>query len=133
MQLEFEEHQDRPQLIIEPGTALVADTMQFVCQVQEVKTIRGQAIAMTSGTKVNFNPMSSTINMPMAVYSDEHKEREQYDSIDISGYTCMEGDYLHRDYRGRLAVGDFISIKNAGSYSVVLSHPLLDPMSPLSP
>ncbi len=130
-QQEFKDDKIPPILVLEPGTALVADTVEFVCRVLEIKNIRGEYFAMTSGSKLNFNPMASTINLPVRIYSNENKSRKHYDSLDISGYTCMEKDYIHKNYKGKLGIDDFIVIENVGSYSVVFKPPFIRPNVPI--
>ncbi|WP_305461454.1 hypothetical protein [Photobacterium leiognathi] len=53
--------EEQPILFLEPGSALVADTMKFVCRVIDIKNIRGTNIAMTSGSKFNIGLLSSTV------------------------------------------------------------------------
>lgn len=121
----------KPILFLEPGTALVADAMKFVVRVTSIKKIRSKSIATVSGSKFNIMPTSSEINVPMNVYSnlDKNCDDIQYDSIDISGYTCIENDYLYKGYTGSLNVGDYIVFDNVGSYSIVLKPPFILPNS----
>ena len=120
-----------PQLIMEPGTALVADTMSYVCKVLEVKKIADKNIAITSGSKVNYHSRTSKLNMPIIVYSAEHRPSDHSESIDISGYTCMEEDYIYKAYQGSLNIGDFIQVDNVGSYSIVFKPPFINPNVPI--
>lgn len=122
---EFANSKTKPFLFLEPGTALVADTMKFVCKVVEIKKIRNKYIAITSGSKINFQPLSSKLNLPIKVYSKNKMKRQFFDTIDISGYTCMENDYLYKNYSGELCVGDFIVFDNVGSYSIVFKPPFI--------
>lgn len=129
---EFSSNNKPPLLILEPGTAIVADTMKFICKVAEIKKIRNKYIAITSGSKVNFHPLSSKINLPIEVYGDDYNlNRYFYDSIEISGYTCMENDYLFRGYKGKLGIGDFLVFDNVGSYSIVFKPPFIQPNVPI--
>jgi diaminopimelate decarboxylase len=128
---EFLDSEFQPTLIIEPGTSLVANTLQFVCSVIEIKNIRGYFIAITSGSKVNFHPMASKINVPMQVVTNRTLDSSFYESIDISGYTCMEGDYLYTNYKGELNHGDFLIFENVGSYSIVFKPPFILPNVPI--
>jgi diaminopimelate decarboxylase len=118
----------KPKLFLEPGTALVADTMKFVVKVIDIKTIRNKIIATVSGSKFNIIP-TKDINLPITVYRKSEKDRcyEEYDSIDIAGYTCMENDYLYKGYKGSLKIGDYIVFDNVGSYSIVLKPPFILP------
>ena len=125
---------EKPNLLLEPGTALVADTMKFVVKVIDIKTIRNKIIATVSGSKYNIIPTSAGgINLPITVYQKSEKGRyyEEYDSVDIAGYTCMENDYLYRGYSGSLKRGDYIVFDNVGSYSIVLKPPFISPNCPI--
>jgi len=120
----------KPKLFLEPGSALVANTMKFIAKVVEIKKVRNKFIAMTSGSKFNMGLLSSSVNMPMQVYGVS-ENKVKYKSIDISGYTCIEKDYLYRDYNGELAKGDFVVFDNVGSYSVVFKSPFILPNVPV--
>jgi len=91
---------------------------------------KNKVIAMTSGSKFNMGLLSSSVNMPMQVYGVS-ENKVKYKSIDISGYTCIEKDYLYRDYNGELAKGDFVVFDNVGSYSVVFKSPFILPNVPV--
>jgi diaminopimelate decarboxylase len=65
--------------------------------------------------------------MPISIFEGHEAEREYFDSIDISGYTCMEEDYLYKGYKGSLGVGDYVIVENVGSYSVVFKPPFILP------
>ncbi len=129
---EFGTKENAPMLILEPGTAIVADTMKFICKVIEIKKIRGKYIAIVSGSKVNFHPLASKIGLPLEVYANNAKlDRLYFDDIDISGYTCMENDYLFQNFRGQLDIGDFLVFENVGSYSIVFKPPFILPNVPV--
>lgn len=124
---------NRPILIIEPGTAIVADVLSFVAKVIEIKTIGSTKIAMTTGSKFNLGSFSSSINMPLEVYSQINNSNSEtiHHLIDISGYTCIEADYLYRGYSGVLNIGDFLVFNNVGSYSIVFKPPFILPNVPI--
>lgn len=119
----------RPQLIIEPGTAIVADVLQFVARVIDIKTIGNKKIAMTTGSKFNLGAFSSTLNFPLTVVSKTNntKNTELESPVDISGYTCIEGDYLYKGYKGTILKDDFLVFQNVGSYSIVFKPPFIMP------
>ena len=122
---------EKPNLFIEPGTALVADTMKFVTKVISVKRVRNKTIATVSGSKFNILPASGTLNLPINVFHKPNRDNsmDARNSIDIAGYTCIENDYLYRQYQGSLSVGDYIVFDNVGSYSIVLKPPFILPNS----
>ncbi len=117
-----------PQLLIEPGSALVGDCMSFVAKVVSIKNIRGQYFATLLGSSHNIN--ISGKNPPLTVYPLAN-ERFEYDNLNFVGYTCIESDVLYRGFNGLLGVGDFVEFANAGSYSVVLKPPFILPNFPV--
>ena len=54
-------------------------------------------------------------------------EGQEYEGVDLVGFTCIEGDVLYKNYTGKLAVGDVIVISNCGSYSLVMKPPFILP------
>ncbi len=119
----------QPMLIIEPGSALVGDAMKFATQVVSIKDIRGKKIATLLGSIYNINPTLNKKNPPITIYHNEDsvKKQREYEDLDFGGYTCIESDYLYRNYNGKLAVGDYVVFDNVGSYSVVLKPPFILP------
>lgn len=124
----FEKFQTKPELIIEPGSALVGDCMKFVGTVKTIKNVRGKDIASVLGSQKNIS--MAGVNPPMEVIAMGGKQQE-YCHIDIVGFTCIESDMLYKDYNGLLAVGDVIVISNCGSYSLVMKPPFILPNFPV--
>lgn len=122
----FGNKQGSPKLIIEPGSALVADTMQLVTRVIDIKHIKNKYIAIMSGSTYNMNPSVKEISRPIQVYAGV-EDGQEYDMLDMAGYTCIESDYLYKGYTGKLNAGDFVVFKNVGSYSVVMKPPFILP------
>jgi diaminopimelate decarboxylase len=118
----------RPTLIIEPGTALVADAMKYVCQVNSIKQVRGRTIVSLTGSSYNINPNPNRKNVPIECFPVPGAgSRTEISGAYFGGYTCIEGDYLYTDFNGNLAVGDFIAFDDVGSYSVVMKPPFILP------
>jgi diaminopimelate decarboxylase len=132
---EFYKHHDEhetPELIIEPGTALAANALKFVAKVINIKIIGQKSIATLSGSSFNTNPTAGKINLPITVFHlDESESMERYEDMDMAGYTCIESDYLYRNYSGQLSVGDFVVFDSAGSYSIVMKPPFIMPNVPI--
>lgn len=119
-----------PVLLIEPGSALVGDCMQFVTTVENIKDVRGKKIATVLGSIYNINPTLNKKNPPINVVSCGEKQ-EEYTDLDFGGFTCIESDYVYRNYDGKLAVGDLVEFGNVGSYSIVLKPPFILPNFPI--
>jgi diaminopimelate decarboxylase len=121
-----------PDLILEPGMALIADAMQFVARVVDVKETRERRTALLAGSVYNVRPTKSPRNLPLRhVSGDSPTDRRARGPLDLVGYTCMEDDVLHRNFEGEIAVGDFVVFENVGAYTLVLKPPFILPSPPV--
>ncbi len=123
------DQKDKPKLFIEPGGAIVANTIKYVVKVIDIKVIRGQYIATTTGSRFNMGLFSSSAILPMERFGnpDSIQAPNKYESIHLAGYTCIENDYLMKDFRGKIRVGDYLVFSNVGSYSLVFKPPFILP------
>lgn len=119
---------DGPELIIEPGSALVGDCMKFVGTVKTIKNVRGKWFASVLASQKNIS--MSGVNPPIEVVHMGEKTTK-YDDLDFVGFTCIEGDVLYKNFSGELAKGDILIINNCGSYSVVMKPPFILPNFPI--
>lgn len=124
----FKDKDFKPELLIEPGSAVVGDCMKFVGTVKTIKNVRGKWIATVLGSQKNIS--MTGINPPMEVIA-MGEEQEEYKDLDFVGFTCIEGDVLYRNYSGKLAHQDVIVISNCGSYSLVMKPPFILPNFPV--
>lgn len=124
----FKSKSIKPELIIEPGSALVGDCMKFLCTVKTIKNIRGKWFATVLGSQKNIS--MGSINPPIEVIS-MGVEPKEYTNLDFVGYTCIEGDIIYKNYNGKLAHEDAIVINNCGSYSLVMKPPFILPNFPI--
>lgn len=120
----FKDDKNAPWLFIEPGTAIAASSMRYVCKVEAIKKIRNKTIITTNGSQKNIS--MSGINPPMSVIRLS-KDSKEYHDADIAGYTCIESDYLFKGYTGEIGVGDYLIFESCGSYSVVMKPPFILP------
>ena len=121
----FADKENKPILIIEPGTALAANAMQYVTKVESIKKVQGKYIATLFGSTYNINPKANRKKVPIEIYSN--KEQIYFKELDFAGYTCIESDYLYRGFEGNLGVGDFIVFNEVGTYSIVMKPPFIMP------
>lgn len=124
----FNDKDVQPELLIEPGSAVVGDCMKFVGTIKTIKNIRGKWIATILGSQKNIN--MSGVNPPMEVIS-MGREQKEYKNVDFVGFTCIEGDILYNNYSGKFAHEDAIVISNCGSYSLVMKPPFILPNFPV--
>ena len=120
----------KPMLLIEPGSALVGDCMCFASKVINIKNVRKKIIATMLGSIYNINPTLNKKNPPINVYH-MGGELKRYEDLDFGGFTCIESDYVYRNYNGELAKGDIVVFENVGSYSIVLKPPFILPNFPV--
>lgn len=123
----FKNKDQKPELLIEPGSAVVGDCMKFVGTVKTIKNVRGKNFASVLGSQKNIS--MTGINPPMEVV--HISEGKDYENLDFVGFTCIEGDVLYKNYTGKIAVGDAIVISNCGSYSLVMKPPFILPNFPV--
>ena len=126
----FKNAENKPMLLIEPGSALVGDCMRFAARVVNIKNVRGKSIATLLGSIYNINPTLNKKNPPIEIFAMGNEQKE-YTDLDFGGFTCIESDYLYRHFDGRLAKGDMVVFGNVGSYSVVLKPPFILPNFPI--
>lgn len=124
----FADKDVKPELLIEPGSAVVGDCMKFVGTVKTIKNVRGKWFATILGSQKNIS--MTGINPPMEVIAMGGKQKV-YENLDMVGFTCIEGDVLYHNYNGKLAHEDAIVISNCGSYSLVMKPPFILPNFPV--
>lgn len=117
-----------PELIIEPGSALVGDCMKFVGTVKTIKKVQNKWFASVLGSQKNIS--MSGVNPPIEIIHMGNKP-SNYDAIDLVGFTCIEGDVIYHNYSGAIAKGDAVVISNCGSYSLVMKPPFILPNFPV--
>ena len=122
-----------PELILEPGVAIVADVMKFVGKVVAVKTIRSRKIALVTGSIQNIKPTLTDKKKPLTVYRnyDGDSQDKIMGLIDLVGYTCMEHDCLYEDYQGEIGMGDYVVFENIGAYTTVFKPPFIRSNPPI--
>lgn len=124
----FADKNVKPELLIEPGSAVVGDCMKFVGTVKTIKNVRGKWFATILGSQKNIS--MTGVNPPMEVVPMGNEQRD-YENLDMVGFTCIEGDVLYHNYSGKLAHEDAIVISNCGSYSLVMKPPFILPNFPV--
>lgn len=125
----FGQAKNRPQLVVEPGATLVADTTSYITKVVAIKKIRGRNIAIVDGSVHQLGEMGRKKKLPLTIISQNQSKQSEKKVIntEITGYTCLEDDVLHPQCCEPLSVGDLVIIGNAGAYSNVLKPPFIQP------
>lgn len=121
----------KPEILIEPGTALASKAIDFVAQVVSIKKINGSFYINTTGSKYNMNPSPNRINSPVKILSFNPENSIKVNNAKLCGYTCIESDIIHNNFNGNICVGDIIIFEEVGSYSVVMKPPFILPDVPI--
>jgi diaminopimelate decarboxylase len=122
-----------PQLIIEPGVAIVADVLIFVAKIVGLKTVRSRQIALAVGSIHNVKPTGSDKQLSMRVYKNDCQDNNRTSDapVDIVGYTCMEHDCLYQNYPEPVSIGDYLVVDNVGAYTIVFKPPFIRANPPI--
>jgi diaminopimelate decarboxylase len=120
---------DQPWIILEPGTALVANTMNYWTRVVAVKKIESRSIAVVDGSIHELSPNSRQSRNPTFHVRVDSITDTPSEPWHVVGYTCIEDDYLSRDYLSEISKDDFLGYSHVGSYNVVMKPPFIRPAS----
>lgn len=115
-----------PVLFTEPGTTLINRFVECATRVESIKTINGRHFAVLNASEHNLGETCTLKRLPVTVIPGGAPQTA-YDSIDLTGYTCLEQDVLLPSYKGMLAKGDYVIFGNTGGYSTVLKPPFIRP------
>ena len=117
---------NKPLLIVEPGTPLVANTVSVLSTVVGIKEVQGKTFATMDCSKFNLGAIAGVKNVPIKVF--HNSEGMDLVDADLVGFTCIEDDVVNRNYTGKLAVGDRILFKNVGAYSNTFAPQFIMPV-----
>lgn len=101
-------------LILEGGTPVVSDAVKIAFSVIAVKEICGKTFIIVDG-RLNDAGFSCMFKQPP--YKHYGKKENFVKNAYVVGCSCMEEDYIIKDYNGYANVGDKIVISNVGAYS----------------
>ncbi len=79
----------RTTLVLEPGAAVLATSMDYLCSVLNIREVRGQRIVTLDGSLLHINPMMNPHPTPFTMLNPGAEGGA--DQI-VAGSTCMELD-----------------------------------------
>ncbi len=117
-------------LILEPGTAIVANSMYLVGNIKSITNKSNKSYLNTDMTRNLIGGMSNGTSYPIKYVSrfvskTSDKVKKKYF---LAGYTCVEGDLmgdLELDIKPE--INDKVILSNIGSYSNVFKSPFIRP------
>ncbi len=109
-----------PELWVEPGRSLVADSTVLLCRVNSVKKAHKNFVNVDAGFNLLVRPvMYNSYHEIVLAHGVNHIPEETYT---ITGPICETGDILASDRRLPLIkAGDLIAILDAGAYGFSMS------------
>jgi len=120
-----------PELLIEPGTALASKALDFLVKVVSIKKIGKDFFVNTTGSKYNVNPSVNRLNSPYKIFNKNKSSNINLNNAVVCGYTCIESDVLHKEFKGEISKNDLILFKEVGSYSLVMKPQFILPNVPV--
>lgn len=106
-------------LIVEPGSALIASPIDFLCEVVDVKDTFVKRIVTVNGSRTNIDPLMIKTNHFFSL--DCNSDKNISEQV-ICGYTCLEYDRIMKiENEKELNIGDKILFNKVGAYSMSLS------------
>ena len=117
-----------PELLLEPGSALVAHTMALVCRVYDVKRAGGRILALVNASNLFINTMMWKTELAVRHYGRSHPETgaEGQRFFDVVGNTSTERkDIICTDVAGDVEPGDYLLFDAIGAYSNGLKPPFI--------
>lgn len=106
-------------LILEPGAALIASPISYVCRVIGTKDIKGTRLVFTDGSIKHIAPQMNAIKLGFSLNTNIKKTLPRQV---VSGYSCIEMDrFLDLNDQPELQIGDEVTINNVGAYTISLA------------
>ncbi|RRD93861.1 diaminopimelate decarboxylase [Clostridiales bacterium COT073_COT-073] len=115
-------------LVTEPGNAIIASPVNYLCQIKDCKQIGDKIIYTTDGTRNHIDPLFQKSSYSYTMLSnksstDSSGERESIRNHEkwLFGASCMEKDVIMRFSPEEMPmVGDVICFEEVGAYTMTL-------------
>lgn len=120
-------------LILEPGTALVGNTMKVAAKITNIKMVHDQIYVTMGCCSNHIGMLCECRDIPATVFQNPAIPNENRISVDatLCGDTCLEFDYIKKHFKGEVAPGDVIVFENCGAYSISASRQFIVPRLPV--
>lgn len=107
-------------LIVEPGSALIGSTMEFITEVMDVKDTYAKRIVIINGSRNDIDPFFMKKSYFFKIKVEEN--RKNLPQQLICGCSCLDNDRLIEliDYK-ELQKGDILIFDKVGAYTMALS------------
>ena len=110
------------QLIIEPGSSIIASPIEYICSVWDIKKTNYGNFIVLDGSRTNIDPMKHKEEYKYSLISEFADNQSIADKQVLVGSTCMEDDrFMTLHQEKQLGIGDMVIFKQVGSYTMALS------------
>lgn len=127
----YKECNNKPMLLTEPGTTVVARYLSLYTRVIGSKSIDNRRMAIVDSDYHQIGETGRMMKCPYTVVRKGEKGDVILPPLDIVGFTCLEQDVLFKSFQDPLAVDDIIQFRNIGAYSIVYKPPFIQPQCPV--
>ena len=119
-----------PRIVLEPGIAILAESMNYLTRIVSVKARGAGQIAVCDGSLFDVNPLRSGIHPPCHLLTEADDASSE--PIRLYGGTCMEIDQIGALLPGALPrPGDLVNVTNVGAYTACLAPQFIIPPAPI--
>ncbi len=122
-ELEKEFDKNKTTLIVEPGSALIASPIEFICDVVDVKDTFAKRIVTTNGSRNNIDPffMKNSYIYEVIKLNNDSNINNIEEQV-VCGYTCLDNDRIMMiKNENELSTGDRLVFKKVGAYTICLT------------
>ena len=114
----------QPILFTEPGTTVANRYMDFIAQVQSIKSVRGKTFVALNCSIDNIGTMCKSRKLPLRIIANG-QDRITVNDACLVGYTCLEYDVMYKEFSGEISENDYVVFGNVGGYSNVSKPPFI--------
>ena len=119
-----------PRIVLEPGIAILAESMNYLTRIVSVKARGTGQIAVCDGSLFDVNPLRSSIHPPCHLLTDAYHASSE--PVRLFGGTCMEIDQIGTLPLGAIPrSGDLVNVTNVGAYAACLAPQFIIPPAPV--
>ena len=120
-------------LILEPGTALVGNTMKVVAKIANIKKVQDEIYVTMGCCSNHIGMLCDCRDIPATAFLNPTIPNDDRVHVDatLCGDTCLEFDYIKKHFVGDVAPGDVVVFENCGAYSISASRQFIVPRLPV--
>ena len=116
---------------VEPGTALVADCVEYITPIYSIKKIDNENICILNGTIKDLAAHSGRVKTDLLVIEIGDGERIANSEVKLVGNTCLEKDIITFVDDMAVCEGDLVVFPYCGAYSIVMRPQFIHYMPPI--